>query len=253
LERLVAERTSTLREAIAQMEEFSYTVSHDLRAPLRALRLYAGVLLENFASDLPEEAQECLGRIDVNANSLEKMVGDVLTFSKVARSDMPMGRVATDRLVRNIVDRCPTISHCNATIEVETLPDVLGNEPSLTQAFSNLLSNAVKFVAPGVRPFVRVWSEPHGEKIRFWVSDNGIGIDPKYHARLFSMFERIHPDLVYEGTGVGLAIVRKAVERMGGKVGVESAGTHGSRFWMELQAGIRNENPVKQHNIVGRG
>ena len=104
----------------------------------------------------------------------------------------------------------------------------------LTQVFSNLFSNAVKFVAPGVAPSVRVWSEMRGDKIRFWVSDNGIGIAPKHHHRLFSMFERIHPDLVYEGTGVGLAIVRKAVERMRGKFGLESDGTTGSRFWIDL-------------------
>lgn len=245
LERLVAERTASLREAIAQMEEFSYTVSHDLRAPLRALRVYAGVLLDSFAGELTEEAQQCLKRINVNAKSLEKMVMDVLTFSKVARTDMPMQPVATERLVRNIVEQCPTIKQSKATIHVETLPDVLGNEPSLTQAFSNLLSNAVKFVATSVTPFVRVWSERHGEKIRFWISDNGIGIAPKYQHRLFSMFERIHPDLVYEGTGVGLAIVRKAVERMGGKVGVESDGVHGSKFWIDLQPPLPDENPIK--------
>lgn len=253
LERLVAERTASLREAMAQMEEFSYTVSHDLRAPLRALRVYADVLLENFAKDLPEEARECLNRIEVNANSLDKMVLDVLTFTKVARAEMTMERVATDRLVRKIVEQHCAMTHAKVTIHVEPLPDVLGHEPSLTQAFSNLLSNAVKFVAPGVAPFVRVWSERHGDKIRFWVCDNGVGIAPKYHHRLFSMFERIHPDLIYEGTGVGLAIVRKAAERMGGKVGVESDGTHGSRFWMDLQTPQPNENWIKQHDTVGRG
>jgi len=250
LEHLVAERTASLREAIAQMEEFSYTVSHDLRAPLRALRVYAGVLLDNFSADLPEEAQQCLNRINVNANSLEKMVTDVLTFSKVARTDMPMKCVDTDVLVRRIVEQCPAIRQSRATILVELLPNVLGNEPSLLQAFSNLLSNAVKFVGPGVKPCVRVWSERNGGKLRFWISDNGIGIAPKYQHRLFSMFERIHPDTVYDGTGVGLAIVRKAVERMGGKVGVESDGINGSKFWIELQAPTPNEHTIEQLDLV---
>jgi signal transduction histidine kinase len=164
-----------------------------------------------------------------------------------------MERVATDQLVRKIVEQHLAMAHSKVTIHVEPLPDVLGHEASLMQAFSNLLSNAVKFVAPGVAPFVRVWSERHGDKIRFWVCDNGVGIAPKYHHRLFSMFERIHPDLIYEGTGVGLAIVRKAAERMGGKVGVESDGTHGSRFWIDLQTPQPNENWIKQHDTVGRG
>ena len=99
---------------------------------------------------------------------------------------------------------------------------------------SNLLTNAIKFVAPGKLPRVRVWSEKRSGEVRIWVEDDGVGIDPKYHHRLFRMFERIHPDSDYHGTGVGLAVVRKAAERMNGTVGVESDGKHGSRFWIQL-------------------
>jgi len=106
----------------------------------------------------------------------------------------------------------------------------------LTQAISNLLNNAVKFVAPGTRPTARVWTEPRADRVRLWIEDNGIGIKPEYQHRLFGMFQRIHPGAAYEGTGIGLAIVRKAVERMDGRVGVESDGCHGSRFWIELAA-----------------
>ena len=100
---------------------------------------------------------------------------------------------------------------------------------------SNLLTNAVKFVVTGTVPKIRIWSEPRGQEVRIWIEDNGIGIDPKYHHRLFRMFERIHPDPNYEGTGVGLAIVRKAAERMNGMVGVESDGQGGGKFWIQLQ------------------
>jgi len=114
------------------------------------------------------------------------------------------------------------------------LHPVVGHESSLMQTISNLLGNAVKFVAPGTIPRVRVWSEVRGENVRLWFEDNGIGIRPEHQRRIFVMFERINPSGQYDGTGVGLAIVRKAVERMNGTVGVESDGVNGSRFWIEL-------------------
>jgi signal transduction histidine kinase len=116
------------------------------------------------------------------------------------------------------------------------LPDVLAHEPSLMQVVSNLLSNAVKFVAAGTRPHVTISAETIGDRARLWVQDNGIGIAPEYQPRLFGLFERVHTEQRFEGTGIGLAIVRKAVERMNGNVGVISDGTSGSRFWVELPA-----------------
>jgi PAS domain S-box-containing protein len=232
---LVVEPTASLVEAVAQMEEFCYTVSHDLRAPLRGLQLYSDALLEDFAANLPSEARQWLSRISVNAKLLDKMILDVLTFSRLARAELKMEKVDLEKLVRRIVEQYPGLQPPQAEIQVEKLPPVLGHEPSLTQAVSNLLNNAVKFVAPGVRPKIRIWHERNNGTLRLWIADNGIGIDPKYQHRLFKMFERIHPRGSYEGTGVGLAIVRKAVERMGGKVGLESDGANGSRFWFEIK------------------
>jgi signal transduction histidine kinase len=111
---------------------------------------------------------------------------------------------------------------------------VLAHESSLTQAVSNLLSNAKKFVAPGTVPKIEIWTERLGASVRLWIKDNGIGIKPEYHARLFGMFERVNQDSRFEGTGIGLAIVRKVVEKMNGAVGVISDGIHGSSFWIEL-------------------
>ena len=110
----------------------------------------------------------------------------------------------------------------------------MGHETSLGQVVSNLLNNAAKFVAPGVKPRVRVRTERVGKNVRVWFEDNGIGIKPEFHERIFQMFQRLHPERKYEGTGIGLTIVRKAVEKMGGKVGFESDGRNGSRFWIEL-------------------
>ncbi|MEW6157330.1 MAG: PAS domain S-box protein [Verrucomicrobiota bacterium] len=236
LEKAVAERTASLRDLVQQMEEFSYTISHDLRAPLRAMQAYSQALLEDFGEKLGGEAAHYLDRLVQNSTRLDKMILDVLTFSRIARTELKLERVSLDKLVRELVQHYPAIQTACALIEIEPLEDVYGHEPSLTQAVSNLVSNAVKFVPPGLRPRIRIWTERRDQDVRLWVEDNGIGIDPRYQHRLFNMFERLHPKLNYEGTGVGLAIVRKAVERMNGRVGLESDGILGSRFWIQIRA-----------------
>ena len=243
LERRVRERTASLEGAMGQMEEFSYTVSHDLRAPLRAMQGYSKALLEDFEELLTAapEARHYLKRIAENSVRLDRMIADVLTFSRLARAELKLEPLSLDKLVRDLVQEYPFMQPPRARIHIEPLADVFGHEPSLVQAISNLLTNAVKFVPQGVVPTVRVSTENREGEVRLWIEDNGIGIDPKYHHRLFGMFERIHPTLDFEGTGVGLAIVRKATERMRGKVGVESDGTGGSRFWIQLQAAPRSE------------
>jgi signal transduction histidine kinase len=114
------------------------------------------------------------------------------------------------------------------------LPPVVGHPATVHQVVVNLLANAIKFVAPGVKPEVRIWGESRGEWIRLWVEDNGIGIAPEYHERIFGLFERLHGNRTYPGTGIGLATVCKGMARMGGRVGVESKAGQGSRFWIEL-------------------
>jgi signal transduction histidine kinase len=225
-----------LREAIAQMEEFSYTVSHDLRAPLRGMQGYSQVLLDDFGPSLPPEAEGYLKRIAINAARLDRMILDVLTFTRLARAEFRLEPVPLDRLVRQIVEQYPGMQSPQADMRIDPLADVLGHEASLTQAISNLLNNAMKFVPLGVTPRIRVWTERRDQNIRLWVEDNGIGVNPQSQHRLFNMFERVHPHLKCEGTGVGLAIVRKAVERMGGTAGMESDGVNGSRFWIEVKA-----------------
>ncbi len=234
LEVRVAERTASLRDAVAQMEEFSYTVSHDLRAPLRGMQVYSQALLEDFGPTLDPEARHCLTRINENANRLDKMVTDVLTFSRISRTEIVLTRVALDKLVRDIIQHYPAMQPPRAIMQIERLHDILGHEPSLTQIVSNLLSNAVKFVPSGVIPSVHVWTESVGNGIRLFVKDNGIGINPALQSRLFRMFERVHPELPYEGTGVGLAIVRKASQRMGAEAGAQSDGKNGTTFWVQF-------------------
>lgn len=237
LEQRVVERTAKLSEAVAQMEEFSYTVSHDLRAPLRGMRAYCKALLEECGEALAAapHAMEYVQRVAENAARLDKMAVDVLTFSRVGQGDVHLEPVALDKLVRDIVEHYPAMRFPQAEIRIERLADVLGHGPSLTQVMSNLLANAIKFAVPNTVPTIRIWTEENDGNVCIWVEDAGIGIDPKYQHRLFRMFERIHPDGGHEGTGVGLAIVRKAASRMNGTVGVISDGKTGCRFWVQLR------------------
>jgi PAS domain S-box-containing protein len=236
LEKAVTERTASLTEAIAQMEEFSYSVSHDLRAPVRAMQGYAKVALEDYGSVLEAQGREYLNRIVRSGERMDRLIRDILTYSRLSRLENIVQPVALDMLVRDIISHYPEMQAARAQITLAgEMGSVMAHEPSLTQAISNLLANAVKFVAPGVKPEVRVYSEHRGDRLRLWFHDNGIGISPEYQHRLFGLFERIHPTEPYEGTGIGLAVVRKSVERMGGKVGMESNG-QGSKFWIELPA-----------------
>jgi PAS domain S-box-containing protein len=235
LEKRVQERTASLRAAIAQMEEFSYTVSHDLRAPIRAMHGYAQVLREDYGAELDDQARDYLRRIIRSGARMDRLIQDVLTYSRLTRRDLQVAPVSLEKLVREILQQFPKVQSGAAQVIVENkLPVVLAHEASLLQAVSNLLDNALKFVAPETKPVVRVRSEPRDGQVRLWFQDNGIGIHPHQQNRLFGMFERIHPEKSYEGTGIGLALVRKAAERMGGTVGVESDGVNGSKFWIQL-------------------
>jgi PAS domain S-box-containing protein len=232
------ERLAELREAVLQMEEFSYSLSHDLRAPIRAMSGYAQVLMEESAHKMDETTKEHLGRIVQGGQRADRLIQDTLTYSHVSRREIRLHPVSLEKLTREIIqqqDASVKSSQAQVAIESPLLP-VIGNESSLTQAVSNLLNNAIKFVAPGTTPQVRLRTELRGNNVRLWIQDNGIGVKPEYQHRLFGMFERIEGKRDSEDTGIGLAIVRRAVERMRGAVGVESDGVNGSKFWIELPA-----------------
>lgn len=238
LERMVNERTASLREAIAQMEEFSYSISHDLRAPVRAMQCYAEVLMEDYGGELDEHAKKYLERIIHSGARMDRLIQDILTYSRLSRREIKLQPISLDRLTRDIASQYLEMKPA-AGLEIslaDVLLPVVGHEASLSQAISNLLNNAIKFIAPGTKPRIRVWTERRKGDVRLWIEDNGIGIKPEYQHRLFNVFERVHPEKNYEGTGIGLAIVRKAAERMGGKAGVESNGVDGSKFWIQLPA-----------------
>jgi signal transduction histidine kinase len=234
LEIKVAERTAQLRETIAKLEHVSYSLSHDMRAPLRAMHSFAELLLADCGEQIGPEGKGYLGQIMNAAGRLDKMIQDTLNYSRIAgTAKMELQPVDIAALLHGMIESYPQWQAPGVEIHLqEGLPVVLGNEVLLTQCFSNLLNNALKFVSPGNVPRVSIREETKGSRVRFWVEDNGIGIPKEAQERIFEMFERAAPD--HEGTGIGLAIVRKAVELMGGKVGVESEVGHGSKFWIEL-------------------
>jgi len=235
LDRVVKERTAELQEMVNELEHFSYTITHDLRAPLRAMHGFAGLLAEEGGPSLNEESRGYLSRITTAAGRMDRLITDALSYSRAVRHEMPKEPVDVGRLLRGMIESYPIFQEPKARIEiVGELPRVLGNEAGLTQCFSNLLGNAVKFVPAGRVPQVRITSERHGDAVRFVCEDNGIGIPKELQSRVFVMFQRLSKD--YEGTGIGLALVKKVVERMGGSVGVESEPGQGSRFWIELKA-----------------
>ena len=239
LEHEVTERTSQLRESIGELEGFSYSVSHDMRAPLRAMQSYSQYLLDEYSSKLDEKGVGYLHQIMRSAVRLDRLIQDVLSYTRILRSPLPMEPVDLDRLVRDIIETYPNGQPIKPEIQIKgKLPKVVGNEALLTQCVSNLLGNGAKFVSPGTTPHLEISAETMQDaSIRVWFKDNGIGIAPENHERIFRLFERIHPSTQYEGTGIGLTIVRKATERMGAQVGFESELGKGSNFWIQLKKG----------------
>jgi PAS domain S-box-containing protein len=235
LERKVGERTANLRQAVNQLETFSYTVSHDLRSPLRAMQGFAVAALDEYGDKLDEQGREYLTRIKNAAERLDRLIQDLLSYSRLSRSEAPLADLDLDRMMRDIIDNYPNLRSPAAEVRIDgTLPHVWGHESALTQVIANLLGNAAKFVRPGTVAQIKVWAESAGNRMRLWIEDNGIGIDPQDAERIFSMFVRVNESSLYGGTGVGLAIVKKAVDAMHGAVGVESGKEGGARFWVEL-------------------
>jgi signal transduction histidine kinase len=233
LERLVDDRTAALQRLVADLETFSYTLVHDMRAPLRSISGFAEILAVDHAAGLDPEGQRHVARIRKSATRMDQLIMDILAYSQLSRGQPELRAIRLDDTLREILRAHAEFQPEQAEIEIETpLPVVRGNDALLTQCFFNLLHNATKFVAQGVKPRVRITGTVVGNVARIEIVDNGIGISPEAVARIFEPFHREHSH--YEGTGIGLAIVRKAAEQLGGRAGVQSQPGQGSRFWLEL-------------------
>lgn len=247
LETRVASRTEALKKSYEQMESFCYSIAHDLRAPLRSMTGFSSILLDDYASRLDERGRDYVGRIHESAARMDMLIKDLLNYGRLNTAGLEIQDVNLDETFRILLmHQNDEIKEKRATIRKKgTLPLVRGHPVVLQTILANLLSNAMKFVAPGVKPVIVVSTEERGEYSRIWVEDNGIGIAPQNRAKIFGVFQRLHASESYPGTGIGLAIVHKGVERMGGRVGVESEPNKGSRFWIELpRAGAGKKEPT---------
>jgi PAS domain S-box-containing protein len=265
LEAKVADRTASLKQNIAELQTFSYTVAHDLRAPIRALKGYAEVLLEDFDAALPAEAKFVVGKLRDASMRMDSLTRDLLEFSKISRQEIQLSVVDLEEVLSDVLWTLGSAAQSAVTV-VRPLGKVLAQRTLVQQCVSNLIENGMKFIPPGAAPKIIIRREmvapvaagqaddsalftrsryslvePVGSpasgkaRLRLWFEDQGIGIPAEARHKVFGIFERgVNADQ-YEGTGIGLAIVARAMERMGGNCGVESEFGSGSRFWLELR------------------
>ncbi len=236
LEKKVAERTTTLQQMVSELEAFSYSVSHDLRAPLRAMQGFSEAVLEDYGDKLDTQGKNYLERIGNAAKRLDRLIRDLLSYTRISRIDAPLEVFDLKKVVHDIIEHDPSLNPpaAQVTVAEATLPKVLGRETALNQVITNLLGNAAKFAKPGTVPEIKIRAEDRGSAVRLWIEDNGIGIAPADQERIFDMFIQAQEPEKYGGTGIGLAIVKKAAQTMRGAVGVESKEGEGSRFWVDL-------------------
>jgi len=234
--RISEERRSRLETANRELEAFAYSVSHDLRAPLRTVQGMADVLMEDYGERLDQPAHDYLRRMVQSSQRMDQLIRDLLEYSRISRTEFELRPVNLARVIEAAqLSLADDKARTKAEIIIQReLPTVMANETMLTQVLENLLSNALKFVAPGVSPRIEVSAVDAGGRVQILIKDNGIGIAPQFREKIFHIFERLHSSSEYPGTGIGLAIVDKAVHRMGGTLGFDSTPGHGSTFWIEL-------------------
>ncbi len=236
LEQRVMERTHRLQSVVKELEAFTYTIAHDLRAPLRSIHRFSEILVEEYGPKLEAEGQDYARRIVLGVERMDILINDLLSYSRLSKSEIRLQTLRPGEIAAEAW-KSLTYDFPGATLSVEDpLPDVVGDRILLHQVFLNLFSNAIKFVAPGVSPRIRLSSVRQGGTVTLNVVDNGIGISKDSQSRVFQVFERLGPARDYPGTGIGLAIVRRAMDRLDGACGVESEPGSGSRFWICLPA-----------------
>jgi PAS domain S-box-containing protein len=238
LEAKVAERTAQLTEANKALEAFSYSVSHDLRSPLRVIYGYADMLGEDYDSVFDEEGRRLLGVIQENAKKMGSLIDDLLAFARLGKAEVRKTNVDMKSLVSTVWAEQIRFAPVPVTLSVGDLHTVSADQTLITQVLANLLSNAIKYSAGVASPRVEITSEKVDSIVTFSIGDNGAGFDMQYVDKLFGVFHRLHKSNEYEGTGVGLAIVQNIINKHGGKVWAEGKVGEGAVFYFTLPAGV---------------
>jgi PAS domain S-box-containing protein len=224
-----------VRERTAELESFVYSVSHDLRSPLRAMSGFSHILLQDYAQHLPDGAQRYLGMVQDGAVQMGRLIDDLLAFSRLGRSPLKKQEVEPGRLVHKVLEELhPTYQERQVEISVGDLPACQADPGLLRQAYANLIANALKFTRNCDVAQIEIGCLQEGEEQIYYVRDNGVGFDMQYADKLFGVFQRLHRATEYEGTGVGLAIVQRIVHRHGGRVWTEAAPGKGATFYFTL-------------------
>ena len=228
-------RTAELEAAIKELESFSYSVSHDLRAPLRAINGFTQVLVEDYGGQLDEEANAILDEIIANSKKMGLLIDNLLEFSRIGKQLTTLAEVDMQQLVASVIGELKQLEpDRNLTITVENLPKVKGDRYMLKQVFINLISNAFKYTGKKHEAIIQIGAYPEDNYQTYYVKDNGAGFDMRYYDKLFGVFQRLHSSNEFEGNGVGLAIIQKIISKHNGKVWAEGKVNEGACFYVSL-------------------
>jgi light-regulated signal transduction histidine kinase (bacteriophytochrome) len=231
----VAELEAELQQCRDQMRSFSYSVSHDLRAPLRAIEGFGRILLEDYATKLDEEGQRFLQNVLQNAQTMSTLIDDLLTFHRLGERSVTPTKVNMTQLVNEVVAAVPKADkQPQPEIKLQELPDVTADAALLRIAWEQLISNGIKFSKSQPRPLLEFGSKTQDGEHTYWLRDNGIGFDMQYADKLFNIFQKLQRDPEYSGNGIGLALVKRAVEKNRGRVWAEARPNQGATFYMAL-------------------
>jgi light-regulated signal transduction histidine kinase (bacteriophytochrome) len=230
----IAMQNDQLQELNMELQAFSYSVSHDLRSPLRSVIGYSKVLEEDFKEKLNEEGKRVLSVIQKNALRMNNLIGDLLEFSKLGRKELRKSEIDIEKLLRNILGEISNSIQHKTEFRLNSLPSICADSNLLSQVWINLISNAIKYSAKKKTPIVEIGSHVEGSEIVFYVKDNGAGFDMNYVDKLFGVFQRLHKVEEFEGTGVGLALVKRIVVKHGGRVWAEAKVDEGATFYFSL-------------------
>jgi signal transduction histidine kinase len=235
----LAMRTAELNDSLQTMQTFTYSIAHDLRAPLRALESFSTVVVDEYSDKLDDNGRDCLQRIKNAARRMDILVSDLLAYGQLTHVEVTAVPISLDQAVNKVLhDLTSEIRTREAVVDVERpLPTIIGNVVLLNQVLVNLIDNALKFVPSGRSPHIKIKATAQDKTLRLCIADNGIGIAPEHHEKIFDLFARLHRPTEYSGTGIGLALVKKAMERMMGKVGLDSTPGEGTTFWLEFRVG----------------